>query len=137
MRMTSVNIESDIYGDATMSCEFELSKEDRIKFDELSKKNIGNKFAGYGDIRDVCQEMIPMLLSKENSKMPQPKKVIFNGPATIVLWQDGTKTVVKRFEYDKYDWRMAIIWCILKKIFGSFNKANKYLEKFISWEVRF
>ena len=130
MRMTSVNIESDIYGDATMSCEFELSKEDRIKFDELSKKRIGNKFAGYGDIRDVYREMIPILLSKENSKMPQPKKVIFNGPATIVLWQDGTKTVVKRFEDDESDRRIAIVWCIMKKIFGSYTNADKYIKQF-------
>lgn len=131
MRVTSVSFESsDIFGDATMSCEFEMTKEDRMKFAVLSKEHIGNKFAGYGDIRDVYQEMIPMLLSKENSKMPQPKKVIFNGDATIVIWKDGTKTVVKRSENDESDWRIAIVWCIMKKIFGSYTNADKYIKQF-------
>lgn len=31
------------------------------------------------------------------------KKVIFNCPATIVLWADGTKTVVKSGDYDVFD----------------------------------
>lgn len=31
------------------------------------------------------------------------KKVIFNDPATIILWKDGTKTVVKCQEGDTYD----------------------------------
>lgn len=131
MRMTSVTFNSnDIFGDATMSCEFEMTKEDRIKFDELSRKYMGNKFEGYGDIRDVCQEMIPMLLSKESSKMPQPKKVIFNGDATIVIWKDDTKTIVKRSENDESDWRIAIVWCIMKKIFGSYTNADKYIKQF-------
>ena len=30
-----------------------------------------------------------------------PKKIIFNGPATVVFWKDGTKTVVKRAKKDK------------------------------------
>lgn len=32
-----------------------------------------------------------------------PKKVIFNPPATIVFWYDGTKTVVKVAKGEKYD----------------------------------
>ena len=31
------------------------------------------------------------------------QEVIFNKPATIVKWDDGTKTVVKCGKYDKYD----------------------------------
>lgn len=32
---------------------------------------------------------------KLNAKTPKVKRVIFNGPATIVFWNDGEKTVVK------------------------------------------
>lgn len=32
-----------------------------------------------------------------------PTNVIFNGPATIVFWNDGTKTVVKCSDGDEYD----------------------------------
>lgn len=31
------------------------------------------------------------------------RKVIFNDPATVVLWSDGTKTVVKCGPEDKFD----------------------------------
>lgn len=57
--------------------------------------------------------------------------VIFNGPATIVFWNDGTKTVVKCAEGEHYDKRMAIMWAIMKKNFGSVSSINKNLDKLI------
>lgn len=59
-----------------------------------------------------------------------PKKVIFNGPATIVIWQDGTKTIVKKTEDDTDDREKAIMYAILKKEFGSRAKMNRYLKQF-------
>jgi len=37
---------------------------------------------------------VPVSLLSDESVLA-PKKVIYNGPATIVFWNDGTKTVVK------------------------------------------
>lgn len=59
-----------------------------------------------------------------------PKKVIFNGPATIVIWQDDTKTVVKKSEDDTDDREKAIMYAILKRQFGSRAKMNRYLKQF-------
>ena len=59
-----------------------------------------------------------------------PKKVIFNGPATIVMWQDGTKTVVKKTEDDTDDREKAVMFAILKKACGSRAKMNRYLKLF-------
>lgn len=63
---------------------------------------------------------------------PTIRKVIFNNPATIVYWEDGTKTVVKcqdGCEYSKYVGFMA---CVTKKVYGnkgSFNNiVNYWLE---------
>ena len=36
-------------------------------------------------------------------RIPDIKKVIYNNPATIICWEDGTKTVVKCSEGDTYD----------------------------------
>lgn len=47
------------------------------------------------------------------------KKVIFNAPATIVLWNDGTKTVVKCSENDIFDPEKGLAFCFLKKLLGS------------------
>lgn len=47
------------------------------------------------------------------------KKVIFNDPATIVLWNDGTKTVVKCSENDIFDPEKGLAFCFLKKLLGN------------------
>lgn len=57
--------------------------------------------------------------------MPRIKKVIFNDPATIVFWKDGTKTVVKAYE-DKFDPEKGLAMAITKKALG--NKGNYYNE---------
>ena len=55
-------------------------------------------------------------------KKPIPKKVKFSGPATIILWEDGTKTVVKCQEDDVFNEYTGVLTCFAKKMFG--NKAN-------------
>lgn len=60
------------------------------------------------------------------------EKVIFNKPATIVFWSDGTKTVVKCGENDTYDKEKGFYIACAKKLFGNDYKAvgrmNKALE---------
>lgn len=70
-------------------------------------------------------------------KIPKPvpyiseiKDVIFNEPATIILWADGTKTVVKCQEGEGYDPEKGMAMAISKKALG--NKGN-YCEVFKKW----
>ena len=58
------------------------------------------------------------------------KKVIFNDPATIILWKDGTKTVVKCQEGDTYSKELGLAMCISKKALG--NKGN-FNDIFKEW----
>lgn len=62
---------------------------------------------------------------------PQIKKVIFNDPATIVFWSDGSKTVVKAQDGETYDQEKGLAMAITKKWFG--NKGNYYnnIKKYI------
>ena len=61
------------------------------------------------------------------------KKAIFNPPATIVIWNDNTKTVVKCGPNDYYDPEKGLALCFMKRAFGNdnnlfhkvFNKAIK------------
>ena len=46
-------------------------------------------------------------------------KVIHNEPATIVIWADGSKTVVKCSPNDEYDREKGLLMCIAKKQYGS------------------
>ena len=50
--------------------------------------------------------------------------VIFNDPATIVFWADGTKTIVKKGENDIFDPEKGLAMAIAKKALG--NKGNYY-----------
>lgn len=50
-------------------------------------------------------------------------KVIFNGPATIVIWTDGTKTVVKCMEGDAYSKEAGFALCVLKRILHNDSEA--------------
>ena len=59
------------------------------------------------------------------------KKVIFNDPATIVFWYDGTKTVVKCQPEDTYDKRMGLALCIAKKALGNKGNYNKVFDKWV------
>ena len=68
--------------------------------------------------------------------LPEIKDVIFNDPATIVFWSDGTKTVVKCQDDDIYDPEKGLTMAISKKALG--NKGNycnvikKWTEKYES-----
>jgi hypothetical protein len=61
----------------------------------------------------------------------KPTNIIFNNPATIVHWNDGTKTVVKIMEGDTYDETYGVAMCYTKKIFGSNSKFKKMIDGFI------
>lgn len=62
--------------------------------------------------------------------MPKIEKVIFNPPATIVFWSDGTKTVVKCDDGEFFDREKGLAMAISKKTLG--NKGNYYNE-FRKW----
>lgn len=57
------------------------------------------------------------------------KQIIFNDPATIILWRDGTKTVVK-CKNEPFDPEKGMAMAIAKKAFG--NKGN-YYNVFTKW----
>lgn len=56
-----------------------------------------------------------------------PTKIIYNPPATIVLWADGTKTVVKCSAEDEYNEYYGFLCALGKKMFGT----NSHLKKLI------
>lgn len=49
---------------------------------------------------------------------PKPKKVMFNGPATIVDWTDDTKTIVKCMDGEEFDPEKGLAMAICKRLYG-------------------
>lgn len=74
-------------------------------------------------------------------KNPEIKKVIFNDPATIILWKDGTKTVVKCQEGDVYDKKIGFLLAIAKKYFGNTGKFNNFMRICLmpqgAWDMKY
>lgn len=66
-------------------------------------------------------------------KHPQIKNVIFNPPATIVFWKDGTKTVVKATN-EEFDAEKGLAMAVTKKCFGNnyeyFKQVKKWTDKY-------
>ena len=59
-----------------------------------------------------------------------PSKVIFNPPATIVIFNDGTKIISKCDKEDKFSKGTGFLMCMLKRNYGN-AIAHKMLEKFV------
>ena len=82
------------------------------------------KLTGHaGDLDTVIDRL-------ENSRMPMsfvPEKVIKNGPATIVIWDDGSKTVVKRTDEDD-DPEKGFAMALVKKLYGTRSRFKKMLR---------
>lgn len=60
-------------------------------------------------------------------------KVVFNDPATIVFWKDGSKTIVKCGENESFDPEKGLAMAIAKKSFGNqgnyYNQIKKWLPE--------
>lgn len=59
------------------------------------------------------------------------KRVIFNNPATIILWDDGTKTVVTCQKCDTYDPEKGMAIAICKKVLGNKGNFNDIFKKWL------
>lgn len=65
------------------------------------------------------KEAIDIFMDKHDRiRKPEIEKVIFNDPATIVFWKDGTKTVVKCQKGDIFDEEKGLAMAICKKVYG-------------------
>lgn len=62
------------------------------------------------------------------------KNVIFNPPATIVFWTDGTKTVVKTQNNEPFDPEKGLAMAYFKKMHG--NKGH-YFEEIKKWTEKY
>ena len=75
----------------------------------------------YDWITNMCNKMtagivsVPALVERY---VPEIHRVIYSPPATIIIWADKTKTVVKCSDGDEYSRTTGLALCILKKVYG-------------------
>lgn len=68
--------------------------------------------------------------------VPLIKKVIFNYPATIIIWNDNSKTVVKLMEGDTWDPEKGFVIAYLKKILGT-QRLRKEIKTWVKPQEEF
>lgn len=67
--------------------------------------------------------------SEESADFASIKQVIFNDPATVVIWSDEKKTVVKCQEGDTFDKEKGIAMAICKRLYGNESNFNNLIKK--------
>ena len=83
--------------------------------------------------RNIYRNILNSTYGIGSLRISEIKNVIFNDPATIVFWDDGTKTVVKCQDGDEFDPEKGLAMAIAKKAYGNkgsyCNKLKKWLPK--------
>lgn len=105
----------------------------------LSKKNLSKESelylfeCIYDDCIRIVEGKIDELVEFDEKQI---KNVIFNDPATIVFWKDGTKTVVRcqKDKGDTYNPELGLAMCIIKKMCGNKGGYNNVFNKWLPKE---
>ena len=86
----------------------------------------------YDEVLDYLEENMKEIFFKLGIEI---EKVIFNDPATIVIWSNGDKTVVKCQPGDTFDKEKGIALAVTKYVFGNKSKYNEIIKKFANLEA--
>ena len=89
---------------------------------------ISGSLDAYGLIKEAYMRIPWYRKEPEGEKRPTPSEVIANGPATIVLWKDKTKTVTKCHDGDKYNGIFGILACAVRKLTKNKGKGVDHCE---------
>lgn len=113
-------------------------------FIKKENKEMGNSNYTYGmpnadqmrfnkDCEQDIASISKMSQKKDPYLIPGIAKVIYNPPATIIIWSDKTKTVVKCCENDIYDPEKGFAMAVIKKLCG--NDSALFHKLFKTWAL--
>lgn len=124
-------VSTELHCDGTINADVELysgvTASDLITTpDMIRRRKVANRLsraAAHGLFSSV---------TKEKTLSMTIEKVIFNPPATIIIWNDNTKTIVKAQEDEPYDPEKGMAMCIAKHIYGDcgsyYNVIREWLK---------
>ena len=95
--------------------------------DSLSAKiNFGRSRTAIlvGDFSNITNEQALKIINSRH-KGKGIKQIFSNNPTTVILWEDGTKTISKCSDNDVYNVERGIEICMIKKAFGMSNQEYK------------
>ena len=80
--------------------------------------------------KEVKNSVNSFATKQSTNRRVKIRDIIFSDPATIVFWNDDTKTVVKTRGGEEYDKEKGLAMAIIKKITGN---TRDYYEIFKEW----
>lgn len=95
----------------------------------ISEEKQIKEFA-YMDVASLYPKTFSVLPLSQQKLKPKIKDVLFNEPATIVFWTDGTKTIVKTQDGEEFDPEKGLAMAISKKALGN---SREYYHTFLHW----
>ena len=109
-------IERELYSKVTENIRLKRELDDLKKEHDIPSAYSGSTF---GLVYQECKVRPTFVIDK----------VIFNPPATIVYWLDGTKTVVRCKEGEEFSEWAGIALCLAKKLYGpNFHKIFRAMS---------
>jgi len=61
--------------------------------------------------------------------IPEVDYILYNPPATVVFWKDGTKTVSKVGKMDNFEEDFGFLACLAKKVYGHRSSYMSHVER--------
>ena len=127
-RLCVTNVRERLGGQWVPTTQFKFYVKEVVSAYEKEEKDMRKNDTTVGDVyngmtvwqQKVCHFLIGEALKQAKASFtPESiKKVIYNDPATIIFWSDGTKTVVKCMEDEDYDPEKGFMAAVTKKVFG-------------------
>ena len=78
---------------------------------------------------ELAEEEAEVSISQNIDLEKEIENVVFNDPATIVFWKDGTKTVTKCHAGDTFNKETGLAMCIIRKLCNN-KHFNNVFEKY-------
>lgn len=82
----------------------------------MEKRKVAGLAIALAEAHEQIDELCELCSDATDDGLPVADGFIFNSPATVVKWADGTKTVAKAREGDVYDPVFGMLACTLRKM---------------------
>lgn len=115
-------------------CKCEKKNNENVEVAEVMAVDLGELLVAVvcdilDDIVAEDEETISKEISRNIDLEKEIDRVVFNNPATIVFWKDGTKTVTKCSKGDTFNKETGLAMCIIRKLCNN-KHYNHVFEKF-------
>ena len=85
-------------------------------------------------ITSLTEEYLALKSEYEGNCVPEVERILRSGNATIVFWDDGDKTIVKKAPDEADSDYIAFTAALGKKIYGSNSKLSRFIKSKIEYQ---